>query len=490
MTELQAPFDRYRDHVRPEWIDGNGHMNVGYYLVVFDYATDEFLSWVGLDARHRREHRVTTFCLEAHVSYHREVRSADPLRFTTLLLGHDAKRLHYVHAMYHATGGHLAATNELMSLHVSEATRRGAPVDQARRSPSDGPRPAPRSVRRHRAHRGGDRPPEPCLAPARPVARHGAGPRAPQAEVHPGDALERQRRAPGEHGQARRAPVGRDPRRRGRAPLQAPARRVSHHGGAPRARPRAVPDGGRTQRRPGGGRRAWLPHRLRAPADRARPHADDRPPAVARLGCRRRRLHRPRRAARLLTSGREAGSVAHDRETRNVAEVVRVERPERGAVDERARGDREVDFAPTRPSNDSVELRREGGLLPAEGHDRLVRKQGLLRRQFLGQSWPAAPFVEDEGAQGEALSSLDRFPERAGRTSRSCESVDQEGGVEVDHRARRPCRRPPRRRAARMARSSASTRATGRSGIAGTTVSKSLRRRVRSSSLSLPTRSA
>ena len=128
MTELQAPFDRYRDHVRPEWIDGNGHMNVGYYLVVFDYATDEFLSWVGLDARHRREYRVTTFCLEAHVSYHREVRSADPLRFTTLLLGHDAKRLHYVHAMYHATGGHLAATNELMSLHVSEATRRGAPM--------------------------------------------------------------------------------------------------------------------------------------------------------------------------------------------------------------------------------------------------------------------------------------------------------------------------------------------------------------------------
>ena len=61
-------------------------------------------------------------------SYHREVRSADPLRFTTLLLGHDAKRIHYVHAMYHATAGYLAATNELMSLHVSETTRRGAPM--------------------------------------------------------------------------------------------------------------------------------------------------------------------------------------------------------------------------------------------------------------------------------------------------------------------------------------------------------------------------
>src|SRR5437867_9765669 len=128
MIDLSAPFDRHRDRVRPEWIDGNGHMNVGYYLVVFDYATDEFLAWVGLDGRHRQEHRVTTFCLEAHVTYHREVRSGDPLRFTTLLLGHDAKRIHYIHAMYHAREGYLASTNELMSLHVDLATRRGAPM--------------------------------------------------------------------------------------------------------------------------------------------------------------------------------------------------------------------------------------------------------------------------------------------------------------------------------------------------------------------------
>ena len=126
MTELAAPLDVYRDVVRPEWIDHNGHMNMGYYLVVFDFATDEFFRWVGLDEAHRARHGITTFCLEAHVTYHREVRRGDPLRFTTLLLGHDAKRLHYIHAMYHATEGYLASTNELMSLHVDLATRRGA----------------------------------------------------------------------------------------------------------------------------------------------------------------------------------------------------------------------------------------------------------------------------------------------------------------------------------------------------------------------------
>jgi acyl-CoA thioester hydrolase len=125
---IDAPLDVYRAVVRPEWIDTNDHMNVGYYLVVFDLATDEFMRWVGLDGAHRRACHVTTFCLEAHVTYHREVREGDPLRFTTQLLGHDAKRLHYIHAMYHARDGYLAATNELMSLHVAQATRRSAPM--------------------------------------------------------------------------------------------------------------------------------------------------------------------------------------------------------------------------------------------------------------------------------------------------------------------------------------------------------------------------
>jgi acyl-CoA thioester hydrolase len=131
MSDLAATFDAYRDVVRPEWIDQNQHMNMGYYLVVFDYATDEFLSWVGLDAGHRAAREVTTFCLEAHVTYHREVRAADPLRFTTVLLGHDDKRIHYLHAMYHAAEGYLAATNELMSLHVRRATRRASAMAPA-----------------------------------------------------------------------------------------------------------------------------------------------------------------------------------------------------------------------------------------------------------------------------------------------------------------------------------------------------------------------
>ena len=123
-----APFDEHREVVRPEWIDDNGHFNMGYYVVAFDRATDTWLDHIGLSAGERERSGVTTFTLESHVNYLRELREAAPLRFTTRLLAYDQKRIHYIHEMFHATDGFLAATNELMSLHVSLATRRAAPM--------------------------------------------------------------------------------------------------------------------------------------------------------------------------------------------------------------------------------------------------------------------------------------------------------------------------------------------------------------------------
>src|SRR5262249_44869307 len=68
-----------------------------------------------------------TFVLEAHVTYDREVKEGDPLRITTQILDHDAKRLHYIHAMYHGTEGYLAATNELMLMNIDYESRPAAP---------------------------------------------------------------------------------------------------------------------------------------------------------------------------------------------------------------------------------------------------------------------------------------------------------------------------------------------------------------------------
>ena len=128
--ESSAPFDQHRDVVRPEWIDANGHLNMGYYVVAFDLATDAWLDHIGLTASERERSGVTTFTLESHVNYLREVREGAPLRFTTRLLAYDQKRIHYIHEMHHGTEEFLAATNELMSLHVNLATRRGAPMSE------------------------------------------------------------------------------------------------------------------------------------------------------------------------------------------------------------------------------------------------------------------------------------------------------------------------------------------------------------------------
>jgi acyl-CoA thioester hydrolase len=125
--DLAAPLDRHRAVVRPEWIDANGHLNVGFYLVAFDHATDTFAEQLGVSWPYV-EHRLgMTFILEAHATFERELRSGDPLRITTQILEFDSKRVHFFHTMYNAAAGFLAATNELLMMHVDYETRRAAP---------------------------------------------------------------------------------------------------------------------------------------------------------------------------------------------------------------------------------------------------------------------------------------------------------------------------------------------------------------------------
>jgi acyl-CoA thioester hydrolase len=125
--DLSAPLDRHRGEVRPDWIDANGHMNVGYYLVAFDLATDTFCNQLGIGWNYV-EHRLgMVFILEAHATYDRELKLGDPLRVTTQILDYDEKRLQFFHAMYHGVAGWLASTNELLLMHIDYATRRAAP---------------------------------------------------------------------------------------------------------------------------------------------------------------------------------------------------------------------------------------------------------------------------------------------------------------------------------------------------------------------------
>ena len=125
---IPAPLELHTEPVLPEWIDYNGHMNVAYYVLAFDHATDKFLDYLGLDHDYKAKANVTTFVGDMNVTYIREVVEGDPMRFTTQLLEYDEKKFRYFHSMYHAEEGFLAATNELLSLHIDLDNRRVGPM--------------------------------------------------------------------------------------------------------------------------------------------------------------------------------------------------------------------------------------------------------------------------------------------------------------------------------------------------------------------------
>ena len=124
---IDTPLVLYRDVVRPEWVDFNHHLNVAFYVRAFDFATDAFFDHAGLYLDYIERTGCTLYVREMHVSYHREMKESAPMRFETQVLDVDEKRLHLFHFMYHDAEGYLAATNEIMCMHVDTATGRSAP---------------------------------------------------------------------------------------------------------------------------------------------------------------------------------------------------------------------------------------------------------------------------------------------------------------------------------------------------------------------------
>lgn len=117
----------YRDHVRPEWIDYNGHMNVAYYVLAFDRASDVVFERLGLGHAHREATNHGFFVVEAHVTYGREVVEGDPLRFDCWVVEAGDRKLRYFLEMFHAGKGYRAATIEFLGLNVDLGSRRSAP---------------------------------------------------------------------------------------------------------------------------------------------------------------------------------------------------------------------------------------------------------------------------------------------------------------------------------------------------------------------------
>lgn len=127
MTAAAYGFPARVQRAEEGWGDWNGHLNMAFYNVLFDRGYEDFLASLGITADTVAAGTGSTFTLEAHVTYLREVMIGDEVRVWTRVLDWDAKRMHLVQVMEKLRDGEVAATSENMVLHVSLDTRRAAP---------------------------------------------------------------------------------------------------------------------------------------------------------------------------------------------------------------------------------------------------------------------------------------------------------------------------------------------------------------------------
>ncbi|MEU6257984.1 thioesterase family protein [Streptomyces sp. NPDC047043] len=124
----------YRDTVRPEWIDYNGHMSEAYYVLVFGFATDTMMELTGMDAAYRKSTGCSLYTVESHVRYLRDVPEGAQLAVRTRMLSAAGKKAWFTHEMYVGTepaaDAEPVATIELLLLHVDQAAGRATPLPE------------------------------------------------------------------------------------------------------------------------------------------------------------------------------------------------------------------------------------------------------------------------------------------------------------------------------------------------------------------------
>src|SRR6185312_3198764 len=103
-----------------EWIDYNGHLRDAYYGLIVSFACDALMERLGMDAGYRARTGNTLYTVEMHVHFLREVKRSDVVSVDVRVLGADQKKLHAAFDVLRAGDGVVAASAELMLLHVHQ----------------------------------------------------------------------------------------------------------------------------------------------------------------------------------------------------------------------------------------------------------------------------------------------------------------------------------------------------------------------------------
>ena len=118
--------------IKSEWTDYNNHLNMAYYVLIFDVAWEVMLKKFNMGEQSAKTNGMSTMVVETNTTYNNEVQEGDEVEILLTFFDHDKKRLHFRMEMIEKKTKKLASTIEMLSLHVDLNIRKVAEFDQER----------------------------------------------------------------------------------------------------------------------------------------------------------------------------------------------------------------------------------------------------------------------------------------------------------------------------------------------------------------------
>ena len=116
--------------IKKDWTDYNEHMNMAYYVLIFDIAWEVILEKFKMGEHSAKTTKKSTMVVETHTTYNNEVKQGDEVDIVLTFFDHDKKRLHFKLEMYEKEKQTLSATIEMLSLYIDLNQRKVAEFEE------------------------------------------------------------------------------------------------------------------------------------------------------------------------------------------------------------------------------------------------------------------------------------------------------------------------------------------------------------------------
>ena len=116
--------------IKKDWTDYNEHMNMAYYVLIFDLAWEVILEKFKMGEHSAKTNQKSTMVVETHTTYNNEVKQGDEVDIVLTYFGHDKKRLHFKLEMYEKSKKTLSATIEMLSLYIDLNKRKASEFEE------------------------------------------------------------------------------------------------------------------------------------------------------------------------------------------------------------------------------------------------------------------------------------------------------------------------------------------------------------------------